>query len=597
MPSKPTSSKEQEAMKVYLQSLLDDPVKQIEDLISIRAKTGGAPIPFKLYDSQKRFVRNLRRINNAIKIRQMGFTVVNMARPLAKARLSLYFPEIQNRQATIFAKSDEDAPILFNNIKFMDAHLGRAFSGPKKHDASKTIHYADTGWIIRVMTAGKTQAAATAKGRSATDYHAHITEAGYINNLYALQAGILGSIPEGGDLTKESTSSGPRGFFSQESLGIIQNGREIDKGVWALEDRTFMFFGFLEHPEYELPEPDQFDTQDEEEERLMNLGATAGKVLWRRRKIADYGREAGRMSPEVQFKLDYPATWEDAFEEAGGAYFDQKKIQVVMNVAKMHFPAPLEMGLRKAEGGETIAIPASHSNSFKVWRLPAQGWTGRYVFFGDCGQGMPDSDPDAGYIGDLVTKEVVASFHGRFGPELFSDLSMLLCAYYGNATLAFDVTGIGAEVRPYLLRAGYPNLWKRYKTEGNEFDQNAYGMLWTKTSKSEGCSLLRQNIQDRHWLIPDEMKDGKSVGFYDEQRFFAYPDADAVNPEAKTGFHDDRVSALAGLMYVSERMPAPKQERPSGQFDDAKAISLKAHMAKLRRGKSLNSALERQYGG
>lgn len=597
MPRTTTSNKEQEEMREYLQSLYDDPVKRIESIVKIRPKSGGAAIPFRLYDSQKRMARNLSRINNVIKIRQQGLTLFSQARVLAEARLALFFPELRNRQATIFAKSDEDAPILFNNMKFMDSNLDKAFAGEKKHDASKTIHYADTGWVLRVMTAGKSEASATAKGRSSTDYHAHITEAGYIDNLFPLQAGILGSVPPGGDIIKESTSSGPRGFFSQESLGIIQNGKEIEKGVWAWEDRRFFFFGFLEHPEYTLPEVSGFDTQDEEEERLMELGATQGKILWRRQRINDYGREAGRLSPEVQFKLDYPSTWEDAFEESGGAYFDQKKIQVVVQVAKMHFPPPLEIGLRKAEGGETMPIQPSHGNKFTVWKLPAKGWKGRYVFFGDCGQGMADSDPDAGYIGDLVTKEVVASFHGKFGPELFATLSMLLCAYYGNATLAFDATGIGSEVRPYLIRAGYPNIWQRFKTEGNTFDQNSYGLVWTRTIKSEACSLLRINVQDRHWLIPDEVKDGKSVGFYDEQRFFAYPDSDSVNPEAKTGFHDDRVSALAGLMYVCERMPLPSQEKPAGQFEDARGLSLRAHIKRAKRDSGQMAALAKQFGG
>jgi len=56
------------------------------------------------------------------------------------------------------------------------------------------IHYKDTNWVIRIMTAGKTEAAALSKGRSSTDPYPHITECGYIENLALLLGGLLGSM-------------------------------------------------------------------------------------------------------------------------------------------------------------------------------------------------------------------------------------------------------------------------------------------------------------------------------------------------------------------------------------------------------------------
>lgn len=583
-----TSSNETENVQEYLQRMRDDEEFALSQLITIKTKTG-EPKPLELWPSQSKYLKHKSRINDVIKIRQQGFSVLSVARRMAMARLALFFPELQNRQATIFTKDDVDAPVMFNHARFMDANLPEAFKARKEdkdHDSAKVIQYGDTGWLIRIMTAGKTVTSATGKGRGAVDPYPHITECGYIEYLAALLGGLLGSMPDYGELIMESTSSGPRGFFSQHFLGTMQNGKEIDQNVWAWEDRRAFFFGFIEHPEYVKPVTGPFDTQDEEEERLMGLGATAERIMWRRSKIADYGKQVGgTISPELQFKRDYPATIQDAFEEAGGAFFNQKTMVMVRDWAKHSFPEPLVMGLKLADGAGITPIPPTNANRFYVWRLPAQGWRNRYVTFWDCGQGRPDGDFDCGGVLDQVTGEVVAMCYGRLGAETAVPLSVLLAAYYGNALLAWDATGIGAEWRPLLQRSNYPNVYARYRVDKQVLDPYSYGHIWTKQIKGEACSTLRNNIERRQMLVPDSE-------FYNEQQYFSYQDEGDANPEAATGFHDDVVMMLAGLSYVAERAPRPTPEAPApNPFTDKRKIDLKKMMQQARKGQDFATKL------
>jgi len=120
-------SNEAEDVQAYLQRMRDDEEFALSQLITIKTKTG-EPKPFELWPSQRKYLKHKSRINDVIKIRQQGFSVLSVARRMAMARLALFFPELQNRQATIFVKDDADAPIMFNHARFMDARLPTAWS-------------------------------------------------------------------------------------------------------------------------------------------------------------------------------------------------------------------------------------------------------------------------------------------------------------------------------------------------------------------------------------------------------------------------------------------------------------------------------------
>jgi len=562
----------------YLRHLRDDPEFAFREIITIKNKQG-QPVPFNLFPGQKKYQRNKARVNATIKIRQQGLSVFRLAQHMKNARLALFYPEMRNKQVTIFNKSDEDSATMFNHIRFMDAHLPKAFQGKKTRDSAKAVHYEDTGWLIRIMTAGKSETQAAAKGRSSTDNYLEISEAGFIEYLGTLLSGALGSLPSDGEIGLESTSSGPRGFFSQYCLGIMQNGREVEENVWAWDDRRFMFFGFLEHPEYFKPIPQGFKDEDDEEKRLLNLGADPGQIMWRRAKLDDYGRAqvSTGLPPKIQFKRDYPATWQDAFEEAGGSFYNKKVLTSIQTYVKETWPEPVEIGLRKAPGARPERCLPGPGNTFTIFKLPVPGWENRYIFFADVAQGRPDGDFDVGYIGDLVNREVVAKYRARYGADLNGENALLLCAYFFNALLNFDVTGIGSEMRPTVIKAMYTNLWTRYKVDNWHMEPEAVGLVWDKSKRSEAVGRMRSLIEGREWANPDP-------DFYEEADFFGYHDQGSIKPEAATGFHDDCQMTQAGLVYTMDHCPhAPRQVVVASPFQDANKLSLQKQLREIRR--------------
>ena len=578
MAQNASSEAELAQAQAYLQRLRDDEEFALREIITIKNKQG-KPVPFERWAGQKKFAKHAARVNAAMKIRQQGFSLDRLVTHIKNARVAAFFDDMKNRQVDIYNKSDDDAAKLFEHVTFVDRHLPDGFQESRhEKSSSKAIHYKDSGWHIRIMTAGKTETASRAKGRGNTPQYLGVTEAGYIEHLGALVGSALGSLPDDGEITMESTSSGPRGWYSQYCLGIMQNGREIDDNVWAWDDRRFMFFGFLEHHEYYKPVPKDFQDEDEEEERLLELGADPGQIMWRRAKLDDYGRAQAKsgLPPLVQFKRDYPATWQDAFEEAGGAFFNRKIMVAVRTLVKETWPEPVVIGLKKAAGARPERILASPGNSFTIYKLPVPGWEGRYVFFADVGQGRPDGDFDVGYIGDLVNREVVAKYDGRLGADLNANNALLLCAYYFDAMLGMDMSGVGVEVRPYLLKSTYPKLWTRYKVENFHMEPEAVGVVWNKANRPAAVGRMRQAIEGREWTNPD-------ADFYEESDFFGYHDPDSIKAEAATGFHDDHCMTQAGLMIIADTAPAPRQVVQVTPFQDVAKVSLQRHLRELRR--------------
>lgn len=574
----PSASSDVSEAEAYLRRLKEDEAFALEEMIVIKNKRA-QPVPLRLWDGQKKFTQHRSRVNAAMKIRQQGFTVGELGRHMKNARLAVFYPELQNRRVDIYNKSDADSIEMFNNIKFIDTHFPQAFR-ENRHpkSSSKAIQFADSGWHIRIMTAGKTENSAMEKGRGNTPQYLHVTEAGYIQHLGTLVKSALGSLPDDGTITMESTSSGPRGWYSQYCLGIMQNGKEIDSNVWGWEDRRFMFFGFLEFHEYFKAVPANFKDEDGEEDRLLKLGANPGQIMWRRSKLNDYGRATTQtgISPILQFKRDYPATWQDAFEEAGGAFFNRKIMVSVKTYVDETWPEPLKIGLMKADGERPKVCLPTHGNVFTIYKLPVPGWEGRYCHFSDVGQGRPDGDFDVGYIGDLWTREVVAKYSGRLGADLNMQNALLLCSFYHNAKLASDMTGIGAEARPYLLLSTYSNIYTRYHVESWRQEPEAIGIVWNKSNRAAAMGRMRQAIEGREWTNPDP-------DFHEESEYFGYHDPDSIKPEAATGFHDDHVSAFAGLLVVADSCGTPRQTTPITPYQDEKKVSLQRQLQKLRR--------------
>lgn len=561
-----------EEARAELLRCAQDEIYGLEKCITITDKSKSIH-PIKLYNSQKLSIKHTARVNYRMKIRQIGETTFSLARAALRARFR------NNFEALVIAHEDAASPVLFDRLKQMDMHLPPAIQGRKKTDAAKAIRYADSNSLIRIETAGSSQAVSSKKGRSGTPDWVHVTEAAYIPYLDTLLQGIIGSLPPQGILTLESTSNGPRGAFYAGCLAIKTKGREIVPGqVWQWGDQVLQFTGLLAHEEYRVI--GLFDgAQDEEEERLISLGATPETLLWRRVKLAEFiddPKRSSALSPAKQFKREYPATFEEAFEESGSNFFQPKILRLERAAAELYCEEhkPVVMGLMRRNGERPEEVRATEGNRIMVYELPRDGWHGQYIVMGDVGAGNAESDPDSLYVLDRIRMRFVASAHGLMGASRHASLMVALAEYYFGAWLVWDATGIGAELRPYILASGYPadhifHRRRNYRPDPSDRDDqdwrrdlDGFGLVWG-LNREVGVSLLRHGIETRTLWTPD-------VDFFDEAQQFGY-DANG-KPCAAMGYHDDRVMSKASGVYVHDILPAPTREIQLKEFESANKV-------------------------
>jgi hypothetical protein len=581
-----TKQNDDSVLEEHLKRCIKDKLYGLREMIKFPDKQR-REVKYDPWPSQQKFIEHKGRVNAVIKIRRQGFTIGCMASMLHDCRTK------NNFKAAIFNKDKEDCPRLFETLKYMAGGLPYPWhmedvlksvrKASTKRDSNTELLYPDTKSSVFITTAGQTLSQANKKGRGIPAEEILVTEAGYIENLAALMQGAVNTLPDHGSFTMESTSSGPRGVLSQSFLKIRSEGDEVERNLWAMDDQRAFFFGFLEHPEYVRPSTDEVQGPiDEEEERIFSLGANQDQINWRRWKVRQFATDSEnlRLTPEQQFKREYPCTIEDALEEAGGSFFDRRIIVAVRDLARATEADPIEFGLRRSPNGEIERTQPSPGNKFEMFLPPAQGYRNRYVFFADCGQGTAESDLDVGYVLDLHISRFVAKFWGRLGAEVGSECALLLASYYSNALLGWDATGIGAEWRPFILKSGYPNVYYRTKDPNVELAKfpELSGLLWTKQNKPYALSELKRQVYNRSLIIRDEK-------FYSETEYFGYQDPEDISPNATPGFRDDHISAAAGCLYISEGIiPQTIEEpKPANPFETQRQVNVRRVIAQARK--------------
>jgi hypothetical protein len=543
----------------YVEHCYKDRVFAIESMITIVDKAG-KEVPFKLWPGQRRFIENKSHLNIVVKPRRIGQTMVILADASVESRL------YKNRDNLVLTKDGDDEEMVFNFISGMAGRMNPLWKGDLKKSQAKMLHYEDNGSIQRVQTAGASPDVSKKKGRSQNITYFHGTEWAYIKYAHLIQQGAFNSVPTHGTICIESTADGPKGVFYASVTEVKRKGTEIARNTWRNGDQTLFFFSFLEHPEYKREVPADFRLADDEEIRLTQLCEQWGiddakaSIMWRRAKIAEMLNDpesTSSLSPEMQFKREFPATLEDAFESSGGNYFQVPIMDSLETLAKIKSADPLVCGLIPKAGERPTVIPSAASNKFTIWELPKDGWKNRYLFFGDVGQGLETSDFDYGYILDRVTKRYVAEFHGRLGAQIHCALALALCEFYFSAWFCWDITGIGAELRPLVIASEYKNVYLRRPVLeeghlGKTEREDAMGFLFTKATRLMALSSLKVAIEKSTHYMPDPV-------FYQHAKQFGFDDK-GNGPEAAPGYNDDAVMSAAGACYCDINLPQPTEE-------------------------------------
>lgn len=200
----------------------------------------------------------------------------------------------KGRRAFIVSHEDKSTQNLFNMVKRYDDHNPLAPSKKASNAQELVFGRLDAGY--KLATAGSQDV-----GRGNTAQLLHGSEFGFWANAQKHLAGVGNSIPlaEGTEIILESTANGLGNAFHE-----MWQEAEIGRGEYIA-----IFVPWMWQEEYRLPVPEDFEL-DESETKYMNAhGCDLGQMVWRRAKIAEYGKGFAWL-----FDQEYPATAAMAFQ-------------------------------------------------------------------------------------------------------------------------------------------------------------------------------------------------------------------------------------------------------------------------------------------
>ena len=565
--------------------------------LKVRTKAGKL-LPFKLNRSQRlrqRYIDEMKAAGVPVRIievksRQLGCSTHleglafhdTSTRPNRNALVAAHRDKASRRifkmTKTFYDNLPEEAVprTRYNNVEFLD------FSAPTGRGGGLNSTF-------EVMTATSTEDA-----RSATYQFLHLSEVAFYYAPRDFFQAVFETMPSLPD-TFVYLETTPRG--SGDYVHELYNTARVwgDKRLpWQPMKRRksqinqhsefYAFFvpWFL-NDEYREPlraTPSAFMSSLDEEERslLRKFPEFEGEPLvtleglaWRRTKIASRGAE--------RFKMEYPATDEEAFAHSGTPAFTSE----VVNANRAAFgcfcsvckgrsqkqpegnDCPPHRFFEVHDGGEPMLgkrwldyVPvmeefsADEGGRFSVWEKPKPGH--RYLIAADVATGRRSPDDDYAYIVDLATLDQVARWRGKLEMDEYAELLILLARFYNNATLAPESTGLGAGVIAIIVRSGYPFVYRRVQIDSIKAPATVLGWWTGRKTKPAMVSLFSQSLPSLK--IRDSIVHAEARSYRQE---LSAPDGignDETTVKFKTpkGRKDDGLMAAMIALAASQQM-------------------------------------------
>jgi len=401
-----------------------------------------------------------------LKARQMGQSTVIEAIIFA---LSILYQDFQSLIISHEAESAEH--ILGMTKRYWTTYPFRRFH-EEQYNGRKQLAWSDLGSNIVVATAKNVGA-----GRSKTLHAMHASEVAFWDNPAELITGLRQAIPSIGltAIFYESTANGIGNFFHQTWLDAEANRNEF----------TPMFFPWHIHPEYvaqNIPRHSQGSYQnlkepDVEERKLIGMGISESRLLWRRWAIANLCQ--GDLD---KFKQEYPSTPHEAFLSTGRNVFR-------LNDLLAHYqPIKPDRGSLKRVGREIRFIPDSRG-PLKVFRHPSADKSWGVYLVGADPTHTTVGDKACGQVISRRTLEQVAVFSDHVDPIEFGKQMFLLAEWYNNALIAPEAEGPGYATVGHLLGAGYPFVWESQKVTNTPGKVSADAFGWRTNTSTKHLAI------------------------------------------------------------------------------------------------------------
>ncbi|BDI29411.1 terminase [Capsulimonas corticalis] len=421
-------------------------------------------------------LRGLREI--LLKARQFGFTT------LILALMFLDTIANPNTQTVVIAHDARSTEKMFEIVKRYYKQLPGELQPKTKYANRREYLWPELDSYFFVGTAGAGQT-----GRGGTVNNVHGSEVAFWPNAEDIVLGLMESVPDDGNIVLETTANGFGNYYQTEYS-------KAEQGDSVFHPR---FFGWWQHPLYQIGEiPKGFVRTEEENKLVLDYAVTNEQLMWRRRKIKSLG---------AKFAQEYPACPEEAFLTSGNPYFDREFLSDLSKALKLPEHEPLTdvvipgtFPLLRTESAKSRISQNFTSdddwakNVFFVWKPPVAGRS--YVIGADTAEGLTESgdhDYDSADVFDAETWEQVAQLHGRWDTHTYGLMLAELGFWYNTALLGVERNNHGhAVINAILYTAHYPEA-----NEGNpagiymhqEFDETknpgSRRAGWPTTHKSK----------------------------------------------------------------------------------------------------------------
>lgn len=534
----------------------------IENFIRIRSKhSDNEIIPFRLNDIQNDYHFRRTRRNVVLKFRQGGISTYELALKIAKAIL------FSGRNIRLVPHDPDAEEEFFARLNVMYDHLPSKLQPATKYKSKEKFEFHDLskGISNSIITSLNPRPGQEGKLRSQTITDAHLTEIPFWAGDQETFFTALMAAAEKGDITLESTAGGKEKFYFYYQLGKTGKGNWTSffyEWWWLRENRLegyrfakyenrFLLLSedqsILDFPQIKgLTGDEKLSTYrkvkevvvSEEEQEICE------KILAHLKKLKYVDKNAAWHCFEV---AEYLAWRRLKIEELGGA--DKKR---GLKIFRIENPENDEDCFDSSQ--RTIISPLYLKVTCEA---RSEAIPGREYLIGcDTSLGTDDGDYSAIEVIDLLTGAQVHSEELKISPDQLAFRLKELSDNYNGAIIGVERNGTGIatinklkelveEERIYkeLTAAQKRQVEDGKKTYEEAMNEAEFGIVTSKANKSLYAVFLEQAIRTGEVGLSNQE-------WCDQAQTVIWLNAQKTQWGAMSGFHDDRVVALAIANYI-----------------------------------------------
>lgn len=536
--------------QLFYHKLRHDRQWYIENFLKIRDKTASI-VPFKLNPAQQIVMDMIKEDDKqnrpkryiVLKARQMGLST------LFEGLIFHDTANNENKNALIIAHEESASSNLFQMSKLYYENLPDLIRPMKKYSNGKILSFespetdeklksANPGLRSKISIA---TAGAGEVGRSSTIHSLHVSELAFFPDPKTTMLGLLQAIPDQPNtlVVLESTANGVGDYFHEMWQKAVRGENEF----------TPVFLPWFIDPLYTRP----FRTKAEKEQLLDEISVentdmsgnkvrtyeyelmkkhelTLEQLNWRRYTMANKCQ-----GDEELFMQEYPSTPEEAFISSGRPKFAVKSLKKYQTITK----EPKRGYLTSNQDGRMIFIEDS-KGYVSIWKEPEPDTF--YCIGADVAEGLVIGDYSCATVGDPVTFDTVAMWHGHIDPDLFGVELIKLAKYYNDAYLGVENNNHGLTTLSTIKKNEYWNLFfsKSYDRISDSMTQK---LGWTTSVRTKPLMIdkLAEFVREMY------------LGIYSDAmiaEMFTYVIEDNGKTNAQPGCHDDTVMAAAIMLQL-----------------------------------------------